>query len=155
VTLNRLDLDVAAQAEKTLEDLRAASRDGVPAEVFSRLKGLPVMLRTSGVLATLAFYSAKSDPATKLGAAYRAVSAALHAQLGAGLGMPLARVELYKTLKQQDTADLLKAFARVEAYATWLRRLAEALEHEQNSKKPTGVSGIPPAEADEPEVSGG
>lgn len=134
MSAQRLDLKVAAEAESALEQIRQAAGKEVPDEVFSRLAGLPVMLRTNGVPATLAYFAAKSTD-SKTGEAYRAVATALHKQLAETLGVPATPTALYATLRTTDNADLLRAFARLEAYAGWLRRLAEALEHEQDRER--------------------
>ncbi len=107
------------------------------------------MLRTSGVPATLAFFAAKSDTQAAVGKAYQQVSQALHQQLGVGLGTTeVAPTGLYARLRDHtDTATMLRAFGRLQAYAGWLRRLAEALEHEQQAAaRATKATSSAPAE---------
>jgi CRISPR/Cas system CMR-associated protein Cmr5 small subunit len=131
MTARRIDLDLAAMAEQTLRDVQASLPTGVPAEVFSRMRGLPVMLRVSGVPATLAFYAAKSNPGTPTGRAYQKVSEALHRQVADTLGATREPLGLCQALRETPNPSLLRAFSRLEAYAEWLRRLAEALNHDQ------------------------
>jgi len=134
----RLDLGAAADAERALSGI---ATDGlVSAEILTRLKGLPVLLRASGVPAVLAYFAAKSGPAAgsgggeaALGGAYRKVRAALVTQLRDELGWEQVPTDLYQALADLPMADLARVHHRLETFAGWLRRLAEAREHEQNT----------------------
>lgn len=136
--MNRYDLDLAEAAEATLEEIR----DGKPVfrEIFTRLKSLPVMLRVNGVPATLAFYNAKATD-TDIGTAYRKVGEALRSQLATELGWSGQPDQFFAELSKTPPTDLARGFARLEAFAGWLRRLAVALEQEQKRQQPpTGAA---------------
>ncbi|HEX6076908.1 MAG TPA: type III-B CRISPR module-associated protein Cmr5 [Micromonosporaceae bacterium] len=130
--MNRYDLELAKAAEATLEEIR----DGKPVsrEIFTRLKGLPVMLRVNGVPATLAFYGAKATD-SEIGAAYRKVGQALRGQLAVELDWSTEPDQFFTALSNTQPADLARGFARLEAFAGWLRRLAVALEQEQKRRQ--------------------
>jgi hypothetical protein len=133
--MNRYDLDLAKAAEATLEDIRNGRKDKpVSREIFTRLKSLPVMLRVNGVPATLAFYSAKATD-TEIGTAYRKVGRALRDQLAKELSWPTEPTLLFRQLSETRPTDLARGFARLEAFAGWLRRLAVALEQEQKRQE--------------------
>lgn len=143
----RYDLKVAAAAEKVLEQIRA--RGPIQNEVFTRLANLPVMLRVSGVPATLAFYGAKAAKGDdRLAKAYGDVGNALWSDLRNELHWPADVAQPYDKLSQCTGADLARAFRRLEALAGWLNRLAAALEREQRQKKPAGDSAAQPVDED-------
>lgn len=99
----------------------------VDAELRSRLVGLPVMLRTSGMTATCAFLLSKGADAP----AYRVAATALLAEAARTLGDdpddaaddPVAMLERVATLPPQQ---YLTVELRVGALATWLSRFARA-----------------------------
>jgi CRISPR type III-B/RAMP module-associated protein Cmr5 len=133
--MNRYDLDLAEAAETTLDEIRGDRKDKpVSREILSRLKGLPVMLRVNGVPATLAFYSSKVTD-DKIGTAYRKVGQALRDQLAKELNWSAEPELFFQKLSETKPADLAHGFARLEAFAGWLRRLAMALALEQKRQQ--------------------
>jgi len=104
----------------------------VPDEVLTRLKSLPVLLLKSGVATTLAYYAARSTD-SDLGRAYRVVRAALIVELVDELRWDPAPAAdgLYARLAAEPVADLSRAFARLEAFADWFRKLAEGMQRDQ------------------------
>ncbi|MEV4511590.1 type III-B CRISPR module-associated protein Cmr5 [Dactylosporangium sp. NPDC049525] len=147
----RFDLTAAADAERALAAI--AGGKPVPGEILTRLKGLPALLRASGVPAVLAFFGAKAGPATsapisaqasgsdpgaqQLASAYRKVRHALVEQLTVELGWAQPPTDIYGQLAALPAADLARAYRRLEAYAGWLRRLAEATEQAQTEQAQT------------------
>lgn len=150
----RLDLTAAADAEEVMATI---ARGGpVSSEVLTRLKGLPTLLRASGIPAVLAFFAAKAGPASaastgaaadagrrQLWAAYRTVRHALVTQLTAELGWaptPTDPPDFYARLAALPAADLARASRRLDTFAGWLRRLAEATDQAQ-TPAPTTPAG--------------
>lgn len=133
----RVDHDLARLAAKTLDDLRDGQSRMVSAEVITRLTGLPALLRTSGLLATLAFFASKEGTDKPLARAYAAVGSAFRAQVASELGLALEPGTPFggflRALNEEDVSAeaLARATARVEELALWLRRLAEAVKQEQ------------------------
>jgi CRISPR type III-B/RAMP module-associated protein Cmr5 len=152
--MNRYDLDLAKAAETTLEEIR--NGDQVSREILSRLKGLPVMLRVNGIPATLAFYGAKATD-TEIGTAYRKVGRALRDQLAKELDWTTEPKLFFRQLSETRPTDLARGFARLEAFAGWLRRLAVALEQEQKRQKRLAKTAgdTPPAGDEPPKASAG
>jgi CRISPR-associated protein (Cas_Cmr5) len=133
----RVDHDLARLAAQTLDSLRDQRTGKVPGEVITRLTGLPALLRTSGPLATLAFFASKAGGDKPLPRAYAAVGSAFQAQVAGELGLtleenaPFAGFVLRLTGETIPPEALARATARLEEFALWLRRLAEAVEQEQ------------------------
>lgn len=139
--LRRVDHRVAADAMQALDLIkRGAGKDKpVSGKVLTRLAGLPSMLRTSGVLPTLAFHAAKSGTGSELEKAYAVVGGALMRQTCQVLGID-APARLGLGFLQELTEGLLEdprshgvVTRRLEEFSGWLRRLAEALRKEQEA----------------------
>lgn len=140
--LVRLDRDVAGRAASVLQGIiDAAPGKPLSGEILTRLKGLPTMLRVSGLPATLAFFAAKSD-SDQLGRAYELVGRAMRTEVRAYLPGPETDtiLGLISRLSAVETplSDVAAASARVDALATWLRRLSEAVEKEQRAARTEG-----------------
>jgi hypothetical protein len=143
--LERVDLNMAGQAAKMLDEIMRHGGQKLSPQVQTRLRGLPAMLRTAGVPATLAFYAAKSSSAAKsesdpLGAAYQVVGRGMQDELRRSI--PSLRdatgvLALVQKLAAVPPDQLAAAFARVDALAGWLRRLSEAAAKEQAGAEPT------------------
>jgi CRISPR/Cas system CMR-associated protein Cmr5 small subunit len=142
MALQRADHAVAKAAMTTMSNIRGLfdAKSGVPAEVFTRLAGLPVLLRTSGLLPMLAFYAAKGGSGRELERAYSIVGAAMRGQVAGVLGMQQgsdlpaldhAFLEELTTGLQRDPVALARATRRLEDFSGWLRRLSEAVKREQ------------------------
>lgn len=137
----RADHDLAAAAMAALADIRNVSyRQVVSPQVLTRVARLPTLLRTSGVLPTLAFHAAKGGSGSALAQAYEKVGVALRAQVCATLVMEesldrpaidLAFLAELTGRLRDDPRALSLVSARLEQFSMWLRRLAEALEKEQ------------------------
>jgi hypothetical protein len=134
----RVDHGLARLAAQTLDQAREPRSMLVSDEVIRRLKGLPALLRTSGPLATLAFFAAKAGDDKPLAKAYAVVGAALREQAAAELGEPVPASASFSAFVLAFTGTdippdaLSRASARLEEFALWLRRLAEATEQEQS-----------------------
>jgi CRISPR-associated protein (Cas_Cmr5) len=134
MSLQRLDVGLAGRASAALDTISRAGGGTAPAEVVTRLKGLPVLLRTSGLPATMAFLYAKAGGDGPLEIAYRAVRDALLTEIAAVWGWGDERpdaMEFFARIADPATVsatDLARATMRLEEFANWLRRLAEALE---------------------------
>jgi hypothetical protein len=141
MTLRRADHDLAADAMRALDRIREACGQKVSAQVLTRLRALPTMLRASGVLATLAFYAAKRGEKKDLEKAYDIVGAELRAQICAVLGwqetgrpsLSLDFLTRFTDHLRANPASLGMLSVRLEEFSGWLSRLAEALEREQAS----------------------
>jgi CRISPR/Cas system CMR-associated protein Cmr5 small subunit len=159
----RTDHGLARLAAQTLDRVRDPQTSTVSDQVITRLKGLPALLRTSGPLATLAFFAAKAGDAKAgddkagddkpLARAYAVVGAALQEQVAAEIGEQVPASSCFSEFVLAFTGDtvppgaLSRASARLEEFALWLRRLAEATEQEQDrSQRQAG--GRPQAGAD-------
>lgn len=102
-------------------------------ELRTRYRQLPVMLRTSGLAATLAYLVGKTD-GSKLGQAYHQLATGIRGHLSGRRLVPQARtpdalkanMELLTQLGELTTAEYARAAAEVEALAGWLSRLADA-----------------------------
>jgi hypothetical protein len=136
MTLHRIDHQVAARAEQTLATI--AGGKPLTAEVISRLEALPAMLRRSGLVATLALCAARAASKDRaLATAYAAVGRALRTEITDELGGS-ADTWSYRVFADHNPADQARAFARADALAGWLRRLAEA---EKAEAETTGEDG--------------
>ncbi|MEU7889803.1 type III-B CRISPR module-associated protein Cmr5 [Microbispora bryophytorum] len=142
--LRRADHDLAAEAMRALDRIREIFPTGVvPPEVLTRVMGLPPMLRVSGVLPVLAFYAAKGKGNRKVDQAYGIVGSQLRAQIigvlgWAEQGTPSLDLDFLKRLTEhlrRDPATTARITVRLEEFSAWLRRLAEALEKEQDLAK--------------------
>lgn len=137
----RLDHGLARRAAQTIDTARDEQTGRLPDPVITRLKGLPALLRTSGPLATLAFFAAKAGDRNAVARAYKVVGAALREQAAAELGSADdARGSLGAFILDLTAADvtadqLARMTARLEAFTLWLRRLAEAVEQEQEQDR--------------------
>jgi CRISPR/Cas system CMR-associated protein Cmr5 small subunit len=147
----RLDHGLARLAAQAIDTARDQQTSRVPDPVITRLKGLPVLLRTSGPLATLAFFAAKAGDRNAVARAYTVVGAALRDQAAAELGLSddagasLGAFILDLTGADVTADQLARMTARLDAFTLWLRRLAEAVEQEQER----GRSQATPAGGDE------
>ncbi|MEV5330217.1 type III-B CRISPR module-associated protein Cmr5 [Nonomuraea sp. NPDC052634] len=141
MALQRVDHDLAADAMRALNKIRKDANGNVSPEVLTRLASLPTMLRTSGVLPSLAYYTAKRGTENPLEKAYDVVGTELRAQICAVLGWdeagrPSLDLDFLDRLTQHlrgHPADTALLSARLEQFAVWLSRLAEALEREQKA----------------------
>jgi hypothetical protein len=143
----RTDHGLARIAAQTLDQVRDKQTSTVSDQVITRLKGLPALLRTSGPLATLAFFAAKAGDDKPLARAYAVVGAALQEQVEAELGEQVPASSTFPEFVLAFTGEtvppgaLSRASARLEEFALWLRRLAEATEQEQDrSQRQAGAN---------------
>lgn len=143
----RVDHGLARLAASTLDRVRDPKSGQVSDQIITRLKGLPALLRTSGPLPVLAFFASKSGRDKPLEKAYAVIGGELRAQATAEIGSPVPAdapfSEFVIALTDHDVpADALaRASARMEEFALWLRRLAEATEREQERDKAHQGSG--------------
>lgn len=151
----RLDHGLARLAADTLDAARDQRTGQVPGQVITRLKGLPALLRSSGPLATLAFFAARAGDRTAVAKAYAVVGGALREQATAGFSQTVPAEASFGTFVLTLTAgpvhpdELSRMSARLEAFALWLRRLAEAVEQEQERAKRRAVpAGVAVADGD-------
>ena len=137
----RVDHDLARLAATTIDRIRDQRTGQVSDQVITRLKGLPALLRTSGPLPVLAFFASKAGQDKPLERAYAVIGSELCVQAAAEIGTPVAPgapfTEFVLAFTDQDVpADALaRASVRLEEFALWLRRLAEATEQEQDRAK--------------------
>ena len=140
MSLQRADVKLAGKASATISDLRRQAGGTVPSDVISQLKRLPSVLAVSGLPATMAFLYSKADGDRALARAYRAILDALLTELQAEWDWddkPDA-LEFFKRTadpNRVDSAALSRASIRLQNFALWLRRLAEALEHSQRADR--------------------
>ena len=140
----RADADVAVIAMGTLSDIRDTAQDKVVSDrVVTRLAQLPTLLCTSGLLATLAFYAAKGVGDRDLDKAYAVVGSVLRAQSCVALGwredggqaIDLAFLKRLTEEVQKHPESLTRVTLRLQELSIWLRRLAEALDGEQQRNR--------------------
>lgn len=135
---SRVDLQYAAAAAGVLDAILRSSQGKLPAEISTRMKDLPMLLQTSGLAATLAFYGAKAG-SDALGQAYGQVGTRLRAEAAASLGIDADPVTtFFRALARKDAAAVAVATMRVKALATWLRRLTEAVDKDTRVKPGSG-----------------
>jgi hypothetical protein len=133
----RVDHDLARRAATTLDRIRHPQTQQVSDQIITRLKGLPALLRTSGPLPVLAFFASKAGDDKLLERAYQVVGHELRVLVAAEIAVQVpadaAFTDFVLALTSQGVpADALaRASARLEEFALWLRRLAEATEKEQ------------------------
>lgn len=145
MSLSRLDAGLAGKASAALDEIRRVSGGTAPAEVITRLKGLPALLRSSGLPATMAFLYSKAGEDGALERAYLTVRDAMVKELAAAWDwddQPDA-LEFFSRIgdpEQISGGDLTMATARLEEFANWMRRLAEALERAAPGR-PAGAAG--------------
>lgn len=135
MSLVRLDYGLAARASQILDDILRTSGGQLAPELVSRFKGLPAMIRTSGLPATLAFFYAKSAGEGALPEAYKTARVALIREIVEELKLdapPQTAPAFFVLLgdpAEVSPGDLARITARTEELAVWLRRLTEATEH--------------------------
>jgi len=142
----RVDHGLACLAATTLDQVRDQQTGLVSDQVITRLKGLPALLRTSGPLPVLAFFASKAGQAKPLERAYAVIGNELRAQAAAEIGdpapdAPFSEFVLAFTSQHVPADALARASARLEEFALWLRRLAEATEQEQKRAKRQAADG--------------
>ncbi|MEV4565130.1 type III-B CRISPR module-associated protein Cmr5 [Nonomuraea sp. NPDC049419] len=141
MSLRRSDHDLAADAMRALNRVRKDLGGSVSPQVLTRLASLPAMLRTSGVLPSLAYYTAKQGKKKALEKAYGIVGVEVRAQISAVLGweedgrpsLDLSFLDKLTLHLQEHPASAGLLSVRLEHFAVWLSRLSEALEREQKS----------------------
>ena len=142
----RVDHGLARLAATTLDQVRDQQTGLVSDQVITRLKGLPALLRTSGPLPVLAFFASKAGQAKPLERAYAVIGSELRAQAATEIGdpapdAPFSEFVLAFTSQHVPADALARASARLEEFALWLRRLAEATEQEQKRAKRQAADG--------------
>lgn len=147
----RVDHDLARLAATTLDRVRDQQTGQVSDQIITRLKGLPALLRTSGPLPVLAFFASKAGQVKPLERAYAVIGSELRTQAAKEIGDPVSSQAPFSKFvlaftDQNVPADALaRASARLEEFALWLRRLAEATEQEQERAKRQKTDGGPGA----------
>ena len=115
----RLDHRLAHTAARALADVAMTD------DLRSRLTGLPVLLRTSGIAATCAFLLSKADDA-----AYKTTATILLTEAGDAAGVDIPRgasgPEQLRRLTEFTEQQYLLAETRALLLATWLSRFARA-----------------------------
>jgi hypothetical protein len=145
MSLQRADVGLAGKASVALDTISREAGGAVPPEVITRLKGLPALLRTSGLPATMAFLYAKAGGDSPLEVAYRTVRDALLTEVAVVWGWGDERpdaIEFFGRIgdpAKVSATDLARATMRLDQFASWLRRLAEALERSA-PRPPRGVT---------------
>jgi CRISPR type III-B/RAMP module-associated protein Cmr5 len=150
----RVDHRLARRAAETLDKIRDDRTRQVSDQIITRLKGLPALLRTSGPLPVLAFFASKSgkvkpleNTVKPLERAYALVGHELRLIVAEELGDAKHADATFDDFVLAMTAEnipadaLARASARLEEFALWLRRLAEATEKEQERNKPRPAGG--------------
>jgi CRISPR/Cas system CMR-associated protein Cmr5 small subunit len=145
MTLVRLDTGLARKASVILDGIRRDGEGSLSPEIITRLKGLPALLLTSGLPATMAFFYAEAGTTDPLSRAYEAVRVALVDEIAGELGWDdrpdaLGFFERIGDPERTAAADLARVTGRLEKFAEWLRRLTEALDH--SAPRPVG-DGVP------------
>jgi CRISPR type III-B/RAMP module-associated protein Cmr5 len=143
----RVDHRLASRAAETLDKIRDDKTRQVSDQIITRLKGLPALLRTSGPLPVLAFFASKSGKTKPLERAYALVGRELRLIVAEEIG-DTAHADasfddfvLAMTQENIPADALARASTRLEEFALWLRRLAEATEKEQEGSKPRPMGG--------------
>lgn len=126
--LRRLDQGMAADAVRAVPP-------AVSKEMLTRFRQLPVQLRTSGLAATLAFLLAKSGTQTPLERAYGKAAEGLTKRVAERLALDPAPDPrgLLARLADLDIGDYQLAAAEAQAFAGWMRRIAEGRPTEGRS----------------------
>jgi CRISPR type III-B/RAMP module-associated protein Cmr5 len=124
--LRRLDQGMAADAVRAVPQ-------AVSSEMLTRFRQLPVQLRTSGLAATLAFLLAKSGTGSPLERAYGKAAEGLTKRVAERLALDPAPDPpgLLARLADLDIGDYQLAAAEAQAFAGWMRRIAEGRPSEQ------------------------
>jgi len=129
----RVDQGMAYAASSMLPDT-------IDKDLRTRYRQLPIMVRTAGLAATMAFLVAKSDEKTDLGRAYQRVATGIRKHLSAGprtavsglsaagdtVGAAKANESLLAALAAMRPGEYARAAAEAEMLACWLSRLADA-----------------------------
>ncbi|MDT0326988.1 type III-B CRISPR module-associated protein Cmr5 [Nocardiopsis lambiniae] len=151
-SVQRLDQELSGLALKILG--RRVSKD-----LRTRMRQLPSRLRGGGLAATYAFVLSKADPnpAKELGYAYHQLAVKIaehvcHRRLLGGNGTVLPPKRFLEALSSATPAQYARACAEVDALATWLSRLADALHEPAPPANTTG--GTDGADSDPNTVEG-
>ncbi|MEV5719994.1 type III-B CRISPR module-associated protein Cmr5 [Amycolatopsis mediterranei] len=140
----RLDIDGARQA------LRNLGSGPVDASVLARYRELPVLLRRTGLIATLATVLSRGSR-SGTGPAYTAVADALAVVIAVALHRPAGSTpaDLLVALTEAGPADYIAAARRADHMLLWLKRLAEARHHATPGKpRTTQASAVEPTTED-------
>ncbi|RKN33833.1 type III-B CRISPR module-associated protein Cmr5 [Micromonospora musae] len=121
--VRRVDQQMAAAAAAMLPEK-------IDAELRTRYRQLPVLVRVSGLAATYAYLIGKSTK-TKRGPAYQKVADGIRTHLTTRSGLVAAaqidtNEKLLHALAELDTSVYARVSAEVQVLAGWLSRLAEA-----------------------------
>ena len=127
-TLRRIDQDMARAATGILQEV-------ITADLRTRHRPLPTMVRMSGLPATVAYLVSKSGKSggsrNPLERAYHDLATGIRERLTTGYELGWGRSAqtnegLVARLAELPAGEYDRASAEVEALATWLSRLAEA-----------------------------
>jgi CRISPR type III-B/RAMP module-associated protein Cmr5 len=120
----RLDLDMARRAAAVVDTIIASGDAKQMREIRTRARDLPIMLRASGVAATVVFYASQAK-AKSPGPAYKEVLSVLVdvAAPGQRADQPIQTI---RSIADLDTAMLARRTRELETFAHWLKRLVEA-----------------------------
>ncbi|MEU3142724.1 type III-B CRISPR module-associated protein Cmr5 [Nocardiopsis alba] len=140
-SVQRLDQELSGLALKILGER-------VSKDLRTRMRQLPSRLRGGGLAATYAFVLSKADPnpVKELGYAYHQLAMRIaehvcHRRLLGGNGTVLPPKRFLEALSSATPAQYARASAEVDALATWLSRLADALYEPPKDADGTGDAG--------------
>lgn len=111
----RRDQRLARAAWDVVQELPGGAKQ----KFRSRAQGLPAMLQSSGLAATAAFLKSKSEPDCQL--VYGSLASWLRSQFNYR-----EDCDLVTWIASASPTDYRRATAEARAFASWLRRAAEA-----------------------------
>ena len=114
----------------------ATVADGKFAQYRSRVLQLPVMLRTSGLVASLAYLASKGD-------VHETLANHVAAQIGPGVNPtgPATPQAVIAALTSGTPAVQRRAEEAARLYADWLKRSVESRKHQPKAAETEGAEG--------------
>lgn len=132
--MKRLVDDVIA---KSYDAVRKSHDDRYADEFRSRARELPTLLRTSGLVATLAYLSAKANEKNDVGKSYQLAYNAIIKQIYGSLGVCNSDDVFQHILKDSGkitTEQYMKATEEASIFAGWLSKAADALRSDNKGR---------------------
>lgn len=126
---DRIDQSMATRAAEVL-NLPVTTPD-LAKRVRTRMRQLPMRVRSSGLAATFAFIDSKSDGTDTIAQAYTRLRGAIIGHVGErgllpGLEPDAAPEEFLRLLALAETAAYSRVTAEIDLLAGWLSRIADA-----------------------------
>jgi len=117
------------RAEFAYQCAKTASGTSIKEDYKSYVKKMPMLIKTNGLGATLAFVKSKAKKGDAYGTIYQNISAWLVKQ-----GLIEKNEELLEVIIQKDSPEYRQITIEVLAFLSWLKRFADGLFNKEENK---------------------